>query len=382
MATAFAASAATVVVLGLSAIITPGLASPASAAPAGTAAHPDGSSSSVEHHWVFQTSSTTQYCHMSTIELLPGGTLAVAFQAAHVSEGDDDQSIFFKTGTVADPGSWTPHRVVVAGGQYPVWGPVLHWENTTQALYMWYSVSGDFNTRGPGRAYPGGNIYQIISKDEGQTWGPPQLLLPFYSPSRGNVSKVTANKIGIAHDGTWMLPYWQEAHTANDTGKSCAGVLLSHDKGASWQESPAFIATDGTWLIENSLAQATNGSIYQVFRTTVGHMYASVSDDVGETWSPAVPTDALNPNSKQFMFRRSDTGNLVLAYNPSSKARDPLALAQSTDSGATWHDFVTLDSGGVESFAYPTSVQVGSNVFTTYSASTKDGIKLAITALP
>jgi hypothetical protein len=41
------------------------------------------------------------------------------------------------------------------------------------------------------------------------------------------------------------------------------------------------------------------------------------------------------------MFNREDTGDLILAYNPSSTQRNPLVLATSVD-GVTWTDFVTL----------------------------------------
>ena len=48
-----------------------------------------------------------------------------------------------------------------------------------------------------------------------------------------------------------------------------------------------------------------------------------------------------NPNSKICMMNRVDTGAAVLAYNPSSTARNPLSLAQSTD-GITWDPFSVL----------------------------------------
>ena len=72
----------------------------------------------VEHEWVFQCDAAIGYVHMSTIQLLPTGALAVAFQAAHSTEGARDQSIFFKT-SLDNGTSWSPHAVV-ASGDYAV----------------------------------------------------------------------------------------------------------------------------------------------------------------------------------------------------------------------------------------------------------------------
>ena len=53
-----------------------------------------------------------------------------------------------------------------------------------------------------------------------------------------------------------------------------------------------------TWLIEGAVARIGKNSWLQVFRTAVGLMYSSRSDDDGVTWSAAEPTHVRNPNSK------------------------------------------------------------------------------------
>ena len=76
------------------------------------------------------------------------------------------------------------------------------------------------------------------------------------------------------------------------------------------------------------------------------------------------------------------SGELFLAYNPSTRERDPLALATSIDAGRTWRTLVTLDGHSllhrVSSFAYPTVLVTGTRVLVTYSASTHDGIRLSM----
>jgi len=99
----------------------------------------------------------------------------------------------------------------------------------------------------------------------------PVTVLPFYDPTRGNISKMTANKPIINSQGDWLLPFWQEAHTVNDTGPACSGVLVSSDRGDTWAPHGC-IQANGTWLIENSLATTPTGVI-QLFRTQVHALF-------------------------------------------------------------------------------------------------------------
>ena len=253
-----------------------------------------------EHYWVFQTSEDHKYVHMSTVEPLPDGRIAVAFQTGP-AEGDDGQSIFFKRSS--DGGkTWEPHKVAVKKG-FPqaVWGPVLVYNSHAGAskyaaksptlaeseegqLFLFFSASVPANVRGPGRSYPGGDIYLQRSSDFGDTWSTPIRLLEYFSPTRGNVSKVTANKPAVSDDGrVWVLPYWQEKHITNATGPSCAGVLVSSDYGQTFNTTSACLADDAAgWLIENTIAPAKNGTLVQLFRTTEGHIWQSTSSDWGQ----------------------------------------------------------------------------------------------------
>jgi len=119
-----------------------------------------------------------------------------------------------------------------------------------------------------------------------------------------------------------------------------------------------------------------------VFRTKCGKMYKSFSADDGLTWETATPTTLDNPNSKIALFRRSDGPGVILAYNPSTHSRTPLALATTVD-GLTWDTFVTLEKYDKHNaFDYPTPCQVGDKIYTTFSADSHSAIKLAITNLP
>eukprot|EP00937_MAST-01D_sp_MAST-1D-sp2_P002926 g2926.t1 len=335
----------------------------------------------VSHHWVFKTSKSTGYVHMATLEQVPDTkTLAVAFQATHdTTEGDDSQSIYLKLSQ--DGGTtWNVHTVLVSFKQ-AVWGPVLQWDAASSRMFCFFSASVPANARTEGRSYPGGDIYVIRSagSDLLANWTAPQRLLAFDDRQfgRGLVSKVTANKPAIA-GSTWILPFWQEPHTANETGARCAGVLASHDGGASWAPTKACLnSTEAGWLIENTLAFTTAGDLLMLFRTKAGRIWQARSADLGASWSAPNATDRLNPNSKTFLTASGK--DLWLTYNPSAAKRDPLALARSQDAGRSWFDVATLDSDGCDNYAYPTTEVLGGSAYSVYSADIKTGIRLAIT---
>jgi hypothetical protein len=246
----------------------------------------DDDGQSVEHHWVYKTSSSVPYVHMAMIAALPNNTIAVAFQESSIGEGCNDQSIFFTTSV--DGGVTWQSPSVAAKADYACWGPVLHYDVDTSRLFMFYSVSNYQQNRTPtncgslGQSYPGGTINYITSSDAGVTWSAPTVILPF--DSRGNISKMTANHLLVTPSGSWLLPFWEEGRTVYDLVPDCSAVLISEDKGATWQ-AYGCISNNASWLIENTVAQASNGSLFQVFRTTLGVLYASWSLDGGYTWS-------------------------------------------------------------------------------------------------
>ena len=149
--------------------------------------------------------------HMSTIAELGNGVLAAAFQGSGISEGCNDQSIFFTTST--DNGTtWSP-PVIALNDSYANWGPVLYFNSEDDTLWMFHSVSTQYDKRDDpgcgafGKSYPGGEVRYVTSTDHGKTWSKPVVILTFQA--RGQVSKVTANVLLVTSTGRWMLPFWQ-----------------------------------------------------------------------------------------------------------------------------------------------------------------------------
>eukprot|EP00056_Hartaetosiga_gracilis_P017566 m.7665 g.7665 ORF g.7665 m.7665 type:complete len:228 (-) comp5858_c0_seq1:56-739(-) len=217
--------------------------------------------------------------------------------------------------------------------------------------------------------------FYITSSDFGKTWSNATTILTF--ESRGQVAKVSANPIVITSTGRWILPFWQEPHTQYDLGQGNSGVLISDDKGTTWKDF-GHVHRNDTWLIENTLASFSDGAILQLFRTKLGYIYQSWSTDNGVTWTNATATTLENPDAKVCM-RSSSVGVAYLAFNPSKTERIPLVVNTSKD-GKTWSFSATLDSDPSTTYQYPTPLPYGNKVYTSYSADTRNGIKLAISS--
>lgn len=83
--------------------------------------------------------------------------------------------------------------------------------------------------------------------------------------------------------------------------------------------------------------------------------------DEGEHWTTPTKTKLENNNSGiQANVLYHTTGNIVIVFNPTHHARNPLVVAMSEDGGKTWpHQRVLQEdkSGKSVEFSYPTVLQ-------------------------
>ena len=161
------------------------------------------------------------------------------------------------------------------------------------------------------------------------------LQVVYAFKDEGGIAKMIANKLRTTQEGHWLLPFWREMggqaecntrpelHGApgllvspDQVSPSAAAVapvrafLLQHCsltagialvQGETWRVVNISIepSVQATWLIEGALARGIEENTWlQVFRTTAGSIYGSMSPDDGLHWSPAGPLPLLNPNSK------------------------------------------------------------------------------------
>ena len=137
-------------------------------------------------------------------------------------------------------------------------------------------------------------------------------------------------------------------------------VYFSDDEGATWQRGPQDIVIwhqdgyGGMWPCdEPGAVQLRDGRLLMMFRTTLGRLYQSISDDEGLTWSLPQPTELASSYSPCRLRTIPTTGDLLCVWNQVSGdeirrgfRRSRLSLAISTDDGGSWGHFKTLEVGG------------------------------------
>ena len=320
-----------------------------------------------------------QYNHMAMIERIHNGSLALAWQTSSGIEGVSDQTIVLSVSTDETGRSWNRPRMIPVERKGPLWAPVLHYDDHggRRRLVLFYAESSGciIHKGGVKRYSPGGDVkstfWDLEEEEESNTdadfvWSPPQLV---HAQKKGDgLPKVLANKMIELRTGEWVLPMWSEKHGGGVCQKSkekgSAGVLVSSDKGATWERRGKLQASD-TWLIENTVVEMNGvvGSMLMLFRTKKGFIYASETSDGGYTWSQPTKTEHENPDSKIHALRLSDKA-LALAYNNHKKFLKPqrkgcrtnLDLALSLDDGQSWKTLARLErkiDAGLRSH-YPT----------------------------
>jgi hypothetical protein len=247
---------------------------------------------------------------------------------------------------------------------------VLFYDDKTSRLLLFYSESR--------KAYsPGGDIKFIASSDAGATWAPPVVV--YTHEADGEVPKIAVNRPAVGADGAWYLGFHREpaqsfeafnaktfcalreaggavpAATAPATAEpqsqtTSAGVLVSRDGGASWQVGGT-IEDAKTWLIEPAVERNAKGALVALFRTAAGRVFSARSADQGATWTKPAATTLPNPNSK-FSTVTID-GQILLVYNSSATARQPLSLALSVDDGKSWEKLLDVEAAADGNFSYP-----------------------------
>mmetsp|Transcript_58342 Transcript_58342/g.185950 ORF Transcript_58342/g.185950 Transcript_58342/m.185950 type:complete len:295 (+) Transcript_58342:605-1489(+) len=260
-------------------------------------------------------------------------SLVAAFQAAVRIEGEDGQRVwiaFSKEDADSDKLTWWPpmkfphqqppeerNGTALTGAATAQWGPVLHLDEESRALWLFFSESNGECHRAPtedvpvGRWTPGGDV--MAAHFDGRKWSQPNVI---YAKSAGSIPKVTANRLTVLESGWWVLPFWRQRprpvdHVYTDsredplTGlevkvnvteqwcltppnkRNSAGVLISEDRGATWWAYGALESHEASWLIENTVAETSPGRLLMLFRTRAGVAFGATSDTGGKTWEPA-----------------------------------------------------------------------------------------------
>jgi len=295
-------------------------------------------------HPLFKPMPDRPMAHCATIAVLPGGALLAAWYAGS-REAANDVAILSAEWKGEN---WSEPQVIVqipghSLGQ-PVFLPRAHSE-----VWLFFVIIGglDMNSAlrraadslSPAAGWRRAQPFWQRSLDGGKTWEAPQQMMDYPGLMFRSHPLVLPGRI--------ILPVYDE-----NTWQS--RMLLSDDDGSTWRLTAPISTPPGN--IQPCLAQLTDGRLLAYLRTggPGGWIWRTTSSDEGETWAAPTPTALPNPNSGIDLLRLQ-SGNLVLAYNPSDHLRTPLCVAISGED-EHWQAGRTLEQGQGE-FSYPALAQ-------------------------
>ena len=208
------------------------------------------------------------------------------------------------------------------------------------------------------------------SSDEGQTWSEPVLGNPsegYLVTNNDRIIQLASGRL-ICPSAIHVNPPLAEGEEPKFNQHGDALFSVSDDAGKTWRETPQRIAISSeidSGLQEPGIIQRSDGSLYGYARTSAGQQWEFTSTDEGETWSEATPSRFISPTSP--LSIKAIHGNSWLAVwndldspfkvelgkaQESSWGRTPLALAISTDEGATWSKSELIEDDPVRGFCY------------------------------
>lgn len=301
-----------------------------------------------------------RYSEGSIVELADGALLYATTEFAGGAE--DDASARIVARRSSDGGrTWGPQRTLQENvGRKNVMSVSLKRYRSAglSGLGMFYLVKD-----GPSDL----RVYLRISEDEAETFGPPILV------TRGQGYHVLVNdRVAQLLDGRLVVPVsWTRDALEEDRYVSFA--YLSDDGGGTWVAGRGKVALPGRGAMEPEVVELRDGRLLMILRTQLGSIYASVSEDRGDTWSAAEDWGVASPESPATLRRIPATGDLLLVWNPifspgadHGGRRNPLAAAVSRDEGKTWTPPRVLEGDPSQTFAYASLAFAGGRALLTY----------------
>ncbi|QDS99096.1 sialidase family protein [Adhaeretor mobilis] len=201
--------------------------------------------------------------------------------------------------------------------------------------------------------YEGNNVVRTFvshSDDKGETWSEPRDISR--GTKRDGIGPVGCGPgIGIVlskgkHAGRIIIPFNETLHVENDIRQYRVYASYSDDEGDTWQigepapfDEENYQGSGG----EVQMVELSGGRVMLNSRSYLGKNYrkTSISDDGGKTWSPVVDQEQLpEPVCMGSILRvkhPGDSEEFLLFSNPASKeARKQGTIYASYDDGKTW----------------------------------------------
>ena len=219
-----------------------------------------------------------------------------------------------------------------------------------------------------------------ISTDEAETWSQPTVCIT----DKVGYYVLNNDRAVQLRSGRLILPVaW---HQGPGQARDTAGVImcyLSDDSGKAWRRSEDSFkgyAPDGRRITvqEPGVVELKDARLMMFMRTNAGSQYVCYSQDAGETWTKARPSNLASPLSPASIERIPWTGDLLCVWNDHSGIheypagrRTPLCLAISKDEGRTWNRSRTIEANPDGWYCYTSVTFVKNSALLAYCAGDK-----------
>jgi BNR repeat-like domain len=196
-------------------------------------------------------------------------------------------------------------------------------------------------------------VYLRTSANEGRNFGGPLLVTDAPGYQVMNNDRVTE-----LTDGRLLCPVAWTRDIKNED-HFVSFCYWSDDEGTKWVTGKSRVDVPKRGAMEPEVLELDDGRVLMIVRTQLGEIYASYSNDRGESWSSAERWGIRSPESPATLRRIPATGDLLLVWNPVYEAgaghggkRTPLVAAVSRNEGRTWSEPRTLEGRADQEYAY------------------------------
>lgn len=192
--------------------------------------------------------------------------------------------------------------------------------------------------------------YLRVSTDEAATWSEPTLCIDtpgYFVVNNDRVIQLSTGRI--------VIPTARHSLPGEEfRSRGQALCYLSDDSGKTWRAGTTVLEapeSSRSGLQEPGVIELKEGRLMMLCRTDQGSQFRSYSNDGGDSWSPAQPTDIVSPVSPATFERIPGTDKILMVWNNHAGIaedlkgkRTPLTFAVSRDEGATWSKSVNIET--------------------------------------
>lgn len=314
----------------------------------------------------------------------PAGTLLCCWFAG-TFEGDTDVNIVVSR---LDRGSsvWSEPAMISTDSEFSNQNPSLFLAPSGEIWAMYTSQRG--REEGKDNMQYTSVIKRQVSRDDGLTWGEPEVVLP----EEGTFAR---QAIQVLSNGRWIYGLWLCTDSESGLAGDPSAFAISDDEGATWRRVDM---PGSSGRVHPSLVELEDGHLVAFMRSReADFIYRSESADYGDTWTVPEPTPLPNNNSGIAAVRLA-SGRVAIAYNHNSAPstygktgawpalRNPVSIALSEDGGRTFPLIRHIERGegyaGEENrfsnrqYEYPCLIQASDGMLhLAYAYQTRRGVK-------